>query len=435
MLRTVENAHASCITACAFSADLDLVATGDDAGSVQVYDFQKLYLLFRCNDSHSHEIRALHFHVQAPLLLSGDAAGVVFVWQTIGVGYTAAPLMRLALQGPAATTGPTASPTTPHSSRHQQQQASQGLSITAICSTPESADSEKPLVLAACEDGAVYAWDFRVLASTAARRQRANGVHFAYATSLPSVDAPLGAVVTSPQRNSEGYNPLLRVAHKQSVLKLRPEDRNGGGSRSGLSGRHQQQQAVLAESGVQTCVASLSWAAHDDAVLVLQRVPDPGMVFTASQDGTIRVWDASCECMGEISTLASGASDRMTSRQSKPPPAAQPSTDAWKFTRHVSSDASQQHAEIAAEVLRKHARAKKRAQKLSTTAVDLKRDSDATVGASSDTEDALAAPPHATTSKTTLTTHGGVAAVLATQLPFSGTHSAHSCGGYQRRHC
>ncbi|TYZ63661.1 hypothetical protein PybrP1_006794 [[Pythium] brassicae (nom. inval.)] len=436
VLRTVENAHESCITACAFSADLDLVATGDDSGCVQVYDFQKLYLLFRC-ESHRHEVRALHFHVQAPLLISGDSSGVVYVWQATGAGYTAAPLMRLALHDSAGpTASPLSSPITPHNSRPQQQQVSspvtpqgQALSkqhvsnappITAICSTPETADCAKPLVLAACENGEVHAWDFRVLVSAA--RQRATGIHFAYQPPPPlqSADETL---------RSEGYNPLLRVAHKQSVLKLRPEDRNGG--RSGLAssplrrvGEHQHQPTASVHSGVPICASSLSWSAHDDAVFVLKRVPEPGMVFTASQDGKIRVWDASRECIGEISTLEAAPESRQ-SRHSTPgaqrasassQSAGQPNdaSTAWKFTHHPSSDASQQHARIAAEVLRKHARAKKRAQKRQTAAA---AHSKAMVEKSCDAG-ALSELP-AANSKSKTQPSGGVAALLANQQPFS----------------
>lgn len=386
MLRTVENAHESCITACAFSADLDLVATGDDSGSVQVYDFQKLYLLFRC-EGHRHEIRALHFHVQAPLLISGDSSGVVFIWQATGVVYTASPLMRLATAPDAPTPSSVLSSAPP---------------ITSICSTSESVSCPKPLILAACENGDVYAWDFRVLVSAA--RKRAAVVHFESQIQ--------GAQAAHPAQQA-GYNPLLRVAHKQSVLKLRPEDRNGILASSTLK-------KADGPAGALVCASSLSWRAHDDTVLVLRSVPDPGLVFTASQDGSIKVWDASRECIGAISTLepvAAKAGLAPGARSS----ATSDATSAWKFTHHLSSDASQRHARIAAEVIRKHAREKKRAQRLTSAAF---RRAGMTngggAGVLSETPPASSSP-----SPTPLKeADAGIDAILATQLPFSGTCSA-----------
>ncbi|TMW62379.1 hypothetical protein Poli38472_009872 [Pythium oligandrum] len=79
ILRTVENAHEFCISACAYSHELELLATGDDTGNIHVYDFEKLYLQFRC-EGHSHEIQDLQFHYSAALLVSADGNGVVFIW-------------------------------------------------------------------------------------------------------------------------------------------------------------------------------------------------------------------------------------------------------------------------------------------------------------------------------------------------------------------
>ncbi|KAJ0410684.1 hypothetical protein ATCC90586_003753 [Pythium insidiosum] len=71
VLRTVENAHESRITAASYNEELDLVATGDDAGNVHIYDLQKLYLLFSCC-GHAAEILSLS---SAAILLSSDADG------------------------------------------------------------------------------------------------------------------------------------------------------------------------------------------------------------------------------------------------------------------------------------------------------------------------------------------------------------------------
>ncbi|KAJ0391808.1 hypothetical protein P43SY_009802 [Pythium insidiosum] len=70
-MRTVGNAHESRIAAASYNEELDLVATGDDAGNVHVYDFQKLYLLFSCC-GHAAEILLLS---SAAILLSSDADG------------------------------------------------------------------------------------------------------------------------------------------------------------------------------------------------------------------------------------------------------------------------------------------------------------------------------------------------------------------------
>ncbi|KAJ0391053.1 hypothetical protein P43SY_011858 [Pythium insidiosum] len=59
------------ITAASYNEELDLVATGDDAGNVHINDLQKLYLLFSCC-GHAAEILSLS---SAAILLSSDADG------------------------------------------------------------------------------------------------------------------------------------------------------------------------------------------------------------------------------------------------------------------------------------------------------------------------------------------------------------------------
>lgn len=462
VLRTVENAHDSCITACAFSAELDLVVTGDDAGFVHVYDFQKLYLLFRC-ESHRHEIRALHFHAQAPLLISGDSSGVVYIWQATGVIYTAAPLMRLALHGsgtPEASpslgmprTPPPSSPSAPHSKhQHNHHQMTNAPPVTSICSTLESSQAQ-PSILVACENGEVFVWDFRVVVGVARKRAIA-ATHFEFQTSPHPHD---GAIDNSPVVGShqEAYNPLLRVAHKQSVLKLRPEDRNGvrnelsggGGYRNGSSalktaGDQHAHQSQHHHSGIVACASTFSWTAHDETVLAIKCIPpDPGVVFTFSQDGRIKVWDATHECVGTISTLdasssssssspqksgntkhgATGNSGSLTSQTNSNGS----SSSAWKFTHHLSSDASHRHTQIATEVIRKFKRRKLKAQRKQqqSRSRDRNRAEDSSGFGDKAVEIEEVAPSlverASSPSKGLKAKSTGVEAVLAAQLPFS----------------
>lgn len=360
VLRTVENAHDSCITACTYSTELDFVATGDDSGCIHVYDFQKLYLLFRC-EGHRHEIRSLHFHCQAPLLISGDSGGAVYIWQATGVVYTTSPLMRLTLH-----------PSTPEATARQAPRSSALHSshdhappITSICSTLERSQVASS-ILAACENGEVYSWDFRMVVNVA--RKRAIATHFEYQYQANGQASVL---------QKEEYNPLLRVAHKQSVLKLRPEDRNGVKSRlansTHIGGVH-----TYGHSGIVSCASTFSWSAHDDVVFAVKCVPDPGVVYTFSQDSKIKVWDAVHSCIGCISMSATDVQSPKTTATSsaakqavsgKPSAATQEnqpqasSSSAWKFTHHLSSDASHRHSRIATEVIRKYKRRKLKAQK------------------------------------------------------------------------
>lgn len=465
MLRTVENAHDSCITACAFSAELDLVVTGDDAGFVHVYDFQKLYLLFCC-ESHRHEIRALHFHTQAPLLISGDSNGVVYIWQTTGVIYTASPLMRLALYGSGTPVAPSSARmprTPPHfsslaHSKHQQQhhhQLTNAPPVTSICSTLESSQTQ-PLILVACENGEVFVWDFRVVVSVARKRAIA-ATHFEFQSSSRD-----GVTDLSTQGfHQEAYNPLLRVAHKQSVLKLRPEDRNGvknelsGGTHNGSSalktvGEQNAHQGHHHDSGVVTCASTFSWTAHDETVLAIKCVPpDPGVVFTSSQDGRIKVWDAAHECVGTISTLdasssslsqkfgtvkngVTGNGSSMASQANNTNGSSQSSSSsAWKFTHHLNSDASHRHTQIAAEVIHKFKRRKLKAQRKqqqqTRTRDRNKRDSDLDGfgGTEVGVKDAPLLVKRASSPSKGLKKGkpAGIEAILAAQLPFSREYS------------
>ncbi|KAF1318194.1 hypothetical protein FI667_g14145, partial [Globisporangium splendens] len=417
-------------------ANVYFVATGDDSGRIHVYDFQKLYLLYRC-ESHHHEIRSLHFHCQAPILISGDSNGIILVWQATDVVYTTFPLMQLACQN-----STTSAPPTPPSGTAAHSQASHPSSIpvhsrhfqhtspiTSICSTFESPQEPSSLILAACESGEIYAWDYRILINVA--RKRGIGTHFEHQYQR---HGPGNAVQT------EEYNPLLRMSHKQSVLKLRPEDRNG--VKTGFS------HSTAASSagghmhvGIASCMSTFSRIAHDDVVFAVKCVPDPGVVYTFSQDSRIKVWDAAHTCIGIISTVVNPSAKlttttaiaakataqrtrNATAGQQNDPPTQPASSSAWKFTHHLSSDASHHHSRIAAEVIRKHKRQKLKAHRRSRHSSPVSRkEAEEDADLADDPEQmGMISPLTQETSKSPVKSAAkptGIEAGLAAQAPFS----------------
>nr|CCA23250.1 conserved hypothetical protein [Albugo laibachii Nc14] len=81
VLRSVDNAHESPITACAYSSALQLIATGDRTGEIHLYQFVRLSLFSRCLDGHCDLICGLHFSSsQRQLLISLDSMGRLLIW-------------------------------------------------------------------------------------------------------------------------------------------------------------------------------------------------------------------------------------------------------------------------------------------------------------------------------------------------------------------
>lgn len=341
VLRTVENAHDACITASAFSSTTQLVATADEAGAVHIYDFANMYLLFRCA-GHRSEVRSLHFHCSAPLLVSGDAAGVVLVWAaTTTVSsktYTNRPLLMLLLGEHSVPMTPK-TPKTPKTPPVRTSRSGDGptiskASVMSLCSTPES-------IFAGNSDGVVYRWDLRALIQVAHKR----GVSTEWLSSHGALSANMFRVDSGADLNSSPEHQQLRMRHKLSILRLQGDDRHqfhglAAAPRSAASGEH------LSTLG---CLASASWRAHDAAVAGMGSVPFPGALFSFSRDCAVRVWDGDGACLGQLST------SRAAATQSKP-------ALAWKFTRHAVSDEGSQHMRIAAEVVRKHAKQKNHEQ-------------------------------------------------------------------------
>ncbi|DBA00333.1 TPA: hypothetical protein N0F65_001528 [Lagenidium giganteum] len=372
VLRCVENAHESCITTCGYSAPLDMVATGDDAGSIHVYDFQKLYLRFYC-EAHHDEIRALHFHPISPLLISGDASGYVYLWDIASAHYKTTPLMRLTAHEYAPSTLP--SSLTPHGAPATQRAPVHNPSshashvhlhgVTSICTTLENGT-----ICVACEDGRIHMWDFQTLTNVA--RKRGVGRQFEPCFTTDDGDP-----------NKSTYNPLLRVQHKTSVLKLKMEDVLSESLSDGIwfggaerNTRHQSQ-------ALPSYPATHSWKAHDQRIFAIKAVPSPGILFSSSLDCAIKIWDGKSSCIGSISTVnrhsytttrqsaqvrnGHVASNRGGAPQTQSQPQQQQehsptksASSAWKFTHHLVTDASTEHTKIAVQVIRKYKRHKQK---------------------------------------------------------------------------
>ncbi|KAJ0394221.1 hypothetical protein P43SY_001036 [Pythium insidiosum] len=331
VLRTVENAHESSITAASYNEELDLVATGDDAGNVHVYDFQKLYLLFSCC-GHAAEILSLSFHYSAAILLSSDADGVAFVWYVASGEYRTAPIMRLLLRSHLSSTFLT------EPSENQTAKPLARVAITAICVIPESKYAGAAVFLAT-SDGLVWGWDYRVLTNHA--RRFGIGKCFDYRF---EADA---------SRRANGPHGLLRVSHKTSVLKLRRAE--DAPTTLPAFQRHMATESSPPAPIVESCEATIVFRAHDAYITEMKGIPYPGQLLTVSRDCSIKIWDAHNACIGTISTVVApwkpGASTDDSSnsssslRKKRSPPAT------WKFSHHSSSEARDAHVRIATEIL------------------------------------------------------------------------------------
>jgi hypothetical protein len=310
VLRTVEGAHEYCITASAFSPEQDLIATGDNSGFIHVYEFQKLYLRFKC-EGHQEEIRALHFHPATSVLIAGDAAGIIQIWQVRGAHTTSKPLIRLSFDISEDNSLPTAG-------------------VTAICSTKENSST----ICASFEDGMIRVWDFNSIFDLAMKG--GYGCHF----------EPL--FQEDHMYNKSGYNPLLRVTHKSSVLKLRS---------------HYDQ--VVSHTGNELeALAVFSWKAHDQTISSIAAIPNPAFLYSTSADCTIRIWDTKAKCLGVISTLKNSRKhhtpkvDKQSSNKVDETMGKNVETS-WKYTRHLVADASHSHSKLAYQVINKFKREQK----------------------------------------------------------------------------
>ncbi|GLE05020.1 hypothetical protein PINS_up014004 [Pythium insidiosum] len=356
VLRTVENAHESCITAAAFNEELDLVATGDDAGNVHVYDFQKLYLLFSCC-GHATEILSLTFHYSAAILLSSDGDGVAFVWYVASGEYSTAPVMRLTLRSHASATFLTEGTSASSQPSGHSQSHSAKAAITAICAVPESKYAGASVFLAT-SDGLVWGWDYRVLSNHA--RRFGVGKCFDY------------RFETDAGRRPNGHHGLLRVSHKTSVLKLRKNE-DASPHLAAAFQRHVPSHSVSSPI-VESCEATVVFRAHDAAVVEMKSVPYPGQLLTVSRDCSIKIWDVNNVCIGTISTVVApwkpGATrsdaDPDTSASSGRTKRSPPAT--WKFSHHLSSETRDAHVRIATEILRRVKRRKHGRRSIETTA-------------------------------------------------------------------
>lgn len=311
---------------------------------MHIYDFQKLYLQFECQRGHASEVRAVHFYGSPPFLISGDVAGTVFIWPAVGVGYWTTPLMQLV--------APTVS------------------CITSICSSHDHVHASllsPGAIYASCDDGRIHVWEMRAILLAA----RKNNIDSRLARFEQSV---------SPTRR-DGYNALLRMTHKASVLKLHKHDREPGFTKlgrttgEGNSGRiqeedgdallrlnllsndrHRHEPEFVNNAAIVTCAATKSWLAHDDNVFAVFSVPEPGLLCSFSQDRSIKIWDPTWACIGQISMLMMAPAKATTSDGGESTTKA----PAWKFTTHVLSDASEKHAKLANDVIRKFKRLKQK---------------------------------------------------------------------------
>ncbi|KAG1709537.1 hypothetical protein DVH05_020187 [Phytophthora capsici] len=253
VMHYVEKAHKSSITCCACSpppqfADVQttrFVATGDETGGVQVYDLRRITFLFRCASVHTHEIRALHFPTAlSGFLLSGDASGAIFGWQTIGVrSSTIQPLVRLRMQE--------LTPSKPLQSRVDFD------GIISMCSTnirqEERLATHPELLYVGLETGQIFAWDLRSLS---------------------------GKIQLEPTRRSA----VLRRRSSDSREKVLPAFESGS-------------------STLPVVVSTKSWMAHVAGVLSIQSVYWPGEFLSLGADGIVKIWDHTAACMGHILTI------------------------------------------------------------------------------------------------------------------------------------
>ncbi|RLN92666.1 hypothetical protein BBJ28_00014335 [Nothophytophthora sp. Chile5] len=360
LIHSVEKAHNSSITCCACSppqsspSETDphtskLVATADDAGGVHVYDLRRLTLLFRCADRHTREVRALHFPAAAPaLLISGDAAGSIFIWPTTGVRRDIAlPLMQLVLHEPSPLHG------VPAPSKAEVE------GVTSICSSTVSQDPQTPaqptMLYAGTESGRILTWDLRTLAHKVQRGHHLTR-HFEGRRLYPALSKPSDDVFHDGDTTSGIAG---TAARRNGINAARPKATLDSNNTS-FDAQNQRNVSIVAAAvaaatevaetiaPVPVCPPMRSWMAHLSAVLSVQSMPSPGELFSFSADGALKVWDAAFACVGHIPST--GAAN-----QTKP--------SAWKFVRrdHAGGDAEKRlHQRIATEVIAKHHRLLKR---------------------------------------------------------------------------
>jgi WD40 repeat protein len=416
VLRTVENAHDASITACAFSTSTaasvqPLVATADEAGAIHVYDFTNMYLLFRCIGHHS-EVRALHFHCNAPLLISGDVSGVVFVWATTTLTtssgestptYSIRPLMALLISdhsqlprtpktgGRTTSREKTSGVPERHDGGHIGSARPQRSGIASICSTVEPHAS----IFAGDINGVVHRWDLRALQHVAHKRGISPS-HFEArqsvindqsvsrdvnnAMSVDVTDAAFRPLLSQQQQPKRQQDQQLRFKHKMSILRLQGDDRHWFRGLPPTPSTSQLPLQVLSSelstqsdlshshrgASIPGCYSSCAWEAHSGPVTGVSSVPFPGAVFSFSTDCSVKVWDWEGGSMGHFSTskaLPAASKQTAESNDSSQAPA-------WKFTRHLTGDESAQHSRIAMEVVRKFQQQSRRGQILPSPSTD-----------------------------------------------------------------
>lgn len=334
VLRTVDNAHDSCITAAAYSEALELIATGDDSGGIHLYDFERLYLVLRCV-GHTEDIRALQFHCAAVLLFSADARGVVYVWYAAvgGEEYQVQPIMELKLFASGVMQSialrSTAEVGARPSTAPGDGQVPTPAAVSSILTTFETKQAPAYVYLGTA-NGLVWGWDFRVLVNHA--RKLGIGKCFEYRFHDNRSWRPDGGIP---------YNAMLRVKHKASIVKVRSSD--VGSSKLPFN---KTKNASGSSTITSSCDATLVWQAHSGPVEQLLPVPHPAQIFSASTDGTVKVWDASNACLGTISTQGTTRNVNQATRAA---------ASTWKFSyhHHMANETREQQVCISRGMLRR----------------------------------------------------------------------------------
>ncbi|RHY95099.1 hypothetical protein DYB37_002124 [Aphanomyces astaci] len=285
-MRTIDNVHRAPMSACAYSSEHGLIATGDTNGHIRVHDFQRLSLIFRC-DGHKGEVTALAFHRQCCVLFAGDSAGEVLVWQVLNVSTMSKCLMRLTSTAatPASSLSSTfvtdVSPTAPTS-----------CGISSLCMTEDSEHSFASVV-AADDLGYVHCWPLQSI------RQHFRGVmriHF----------DPLAESMIAYARG--GYNPNLRISRRQSVMAPPPPPPVASSTATQAAtdqrsrGPRQKQPSQKGGNGrtpSPRVADALSWKAHDSKILQLCPLQFPGFLYSYDDVG-VRLWDAEGGCLGTL---------------------------------------------------------------------------------------------------------------------------------------
>lgn len=371
-----------------------------------------MYLLFRCLGHHS-EVRALHFHCNAPLLISGDVSGTVFVWATTTLTtssgestptYSIRPLMALLISDHSQLprTPKTGGRTTrrekvsgapeSHGGDHSGSARPHRSGIASICSTVEPHAS----IFAGDANGVLHRWDLRALQHVAHKRGISSS-HFEArqaaindlsasgdvnsAMGVDVIDAALHPLLSQQQQQPKRQqDQQLRFKHKMSILRLQGDDRHRfRGLLPTPSTPQLPLQVLLSEPSTESdlghshrgasipgCYSSCAWEAHSGPVTGVSSVPFPGAVFSFSTDCSVKVWDWDGGSLGNFST--SKAPPGTTKQLIESNDSSQAHT--WKFTRHLTGDESAQHSRIAMEVVRKQQQQSRRGQMLPPPSTD-----------------------------------------------------------------